>query len=56
MAFLLNIVGLVVFVAGLGWLATLLGAPQVWVAIAALVLFVVGLVAAVARARVERRT
>ena len=40
MAFLLNLVGLVVFVAGLGWLATFLGAPQSWVAPTALVLFV----------------
>jgi len=55
MALMLYLVGLVVFVAGLGWLATSLGAAQGWVALAALVLLALGVVAAVARARVERR-
>jgi positive regulator of sigma E activity len=55
MAFLLYLVGLVVFVAGLGWLATALGAAQGWVALAALVLLALGIVAAIVRARMESR-
>jgi len=56
MAFLLNFVGLIVFIAGLGWLATSLGVAQAPVAIAALVLFVIGVGAAIARLRVDKRS
>jgi len=51
MAFLLNFVGIIVFVAGLGWLATSLGVAQVYVVPAALVLLALGAVMAVARTR-----
>ena len=51
MAFLLNFVGMIVFVAGLGWLATSLGLAQVYVLPAALVLLALGVVMAIARMR-----
>ena len=51
MAFLLNFVGMIVFVAGLGWLATSLGVAQTFVLPAALVLLVLGVFMAIARAR-----
>lgn len=51
MAFLLNFVGIIVFVAGLGWLATSLGLAQVYVLPAALVLLALGVFMSIARAR-----
>jgi apolipoprotein N-acyltransferase len=51
MAFLLNFVGMIVFVAGLGWLATSLGMAQVYVLPAALVLLALGVAMAIARTR-----
>lgn len=51
MSFLLHFVGVIVFVAGLGWIATLIGISQTYVAIAALVLLGLGLFTAVARTR-----
>jgi positive regulator of sigma E activity len=55
MAFLLYFVGLIVFVAGLGWLATSLGVTAAYVNVGALALLALGLVTAVARVRAERR-
>ena len=55
MALLLYVVGLIVFIAGLGWLATALGVGAAYVNIAALVLLVLGLFTAFARARAESR-
>ena len=51
MSFLLYFVGLIVFIAGMGLIATLLGAPQTWILAAALVLLGVGVFAAVSRTR-----
>ena len=55
MAFLLYFVGLIVFVAGLGWLATSLGMTAAYVNVAALALLVLGVITAIARVRAERR-
>ena len=51
MSFLLYIVGFIVFIAGLGWLATLVGISQTYVLIGALVLLGIGIFTAIARAR-----
>lgn len=53
MSFLLYVVGFVVFIAGMGWLATLLGAPQAWIAAGALVLLVIGVFTAISQARMR---
>ena len=55
MAFLLYMVGLVVFVAGLGWLLTSLGVAAAWVNLLALALLLAGLAAGVARLRMAAR-
>jgi apolipoprotein N-acyltransferase len=51
MAFLLYAVGLIVFIAGLGWLFTSLGAAATWVNVGALVLLVAGLAVGLVRMR-----
>ena len=51
MSFLLYIVGIVVFVAGFGWIATALGASQVYVLAGAVILLTAGIVAAALRGR-----
>ena len=51
MSFLLYVVGFIVFIAGMGWIATLLGAPQAWIAAGALVLLAIGVFTAVSRSR-----
>lgn len=51
MSFLLYIVGFIVFIAGLAWLATLLGVSQGVIATAALVMLVIALFMAIAAAR-----
>ena len=51
MSFLLYFVGFIVFIAGLGWLATLLGLSQGVVASGALVLLAIGIFTAISRAR-----
>ena len=55
MAFLLYFVGLIVFVAGLGWLASSLGANPAYVNVGALILLGLGLITAIARVRAENR-
>ena len=55
MAFLLYLVGLVVFVAGLGWLLTSLGVAAAIVNSAALALLVAGVVLGVTRVRYANR-
>jgi hypothetical protein len=55
MSFLLYIIGFIVFIAGLGWLATVAGVSQAYVMIGALVLLGIGIFTAVARVR-ERET
>lgn len=51
MSFLLYILSFIVFISGLAWVATLMGASQAYVAIAALVLLAFALVSGLARAR-----
>lgn len=51
MSFLLYFVGFIVFIAGMGWIATLVGIPQVYIVAAALALLGVGLFTALSRAR-----
>jgi len=56
MSFLLYFVGIIVFVAGLGWLATLVGISQTYVAAGAVVLLCIGLFTAISRARATDAT
>jgi hypothetical protein len=51
MSFLLYMVGFVVFIAGLAWLATMAGLSQTYILGAALILLGIGLFTAVARTR-----
>ena len=51
MSLLLHVVGVIVFVAGLGWIATLLGISQTYILIGAVILLAIGLFTAVARMR-----
>ena len=51
MSSLLYLVGFIVFIAGLGWLATLAGMSQTFVMAGALVLLGIGVFTAIARAR-----
>ena len=51
MSLLLHILGVVVVVTGLAWLATLAGIAQMYVAGAALIAFAVGIVLALLRSR-----
>jgi hypothetical protein len=46
MAFLLHLIGVVVFVSGLAWLATLAGVASTYVTGAALVLLAIGVISA----------
>ena len=55
MAFLLYFVGLIVFVAGLGWAATSLGVNPAYVNVGAIALLGLGLITAIARVRAENR-
>ena len=55
MAFLLYVVGLIVFVAGLGWLLTAVGLGPAIVNPLALVLLATGLVAGITRLRLGDR-
>jgi energy-converting hydrogenase Eha subunit C len=51
MSFLLYMIGFIVFIAGLAWLATVAGVSQVFVTIGALVLLAIGIFTAIARIR-----
>ena len=51
MSFLLYVVSLIVFIAGFGWIATALGASQVYVLAGALILLAAGIVTATLRSR-----
>ena len=53
MSFLLYMVGYVVFVAGLAWLATVVGVANGYVTMAAIVLLGVGVLTGLAQARVK---
>ena len=51
MSFLLYMIGFIVFIAGLAWLATVAGVSQVYVTIGAVVLLGIGIFTAVSRMR-----
>ena len=53
MSFLLYLLGFIVAITGLAWLATMLGIAQLYVTAGALLLFAIGLVLAVARTRAQ---
>lgn len=53
MSFLLYVVGFIVFIAGLGWIATLMGIAQSWILAGALVLLAMAVFTAVSRARLR---
>lgn len=55
MSFLLYLVGFVVFVSGLAWLATVAGVAQAYILAGVLVLMAIGLFTATARMRANRR-
>ena len=47
MSFLLYVIGFIVFIAGLGWLATVAGVSQAYVMVGALVLLGIGIFTAI---------
>ena len=51
MSFLLYIIGFVVFISGLAWIATLLGVSQTYIVIGALTLLAVGIFTAFSATR-----
>ena len=51
MSFLLYIVGFIVFIAGLGWLATVMGVSQTYILIGAVILLGIGIMTGVSRTR-----
>ena len=53
MSFLLYIVGFIVFIAGLAWLATVLGVGQTYVMIGAVILLGIGIFTAATRTRLK---
>jgi apolipoprotein N-acyltransferase len=52
-SFLLYVIGFVVFITGLAWLATIAGIPQAYILAAAALMLCAGIFAAAARARSE---
>jgi hypothetical protein len=52
MSFLFHLLGFVVLISGLAWIATAIGVSQTYVMGAALVLFAAGVISGVVRARV----
>lgn len=53
MSFLLYLVGFIVFIAGLAWLATVMGLSQTYIMIGAVILLGIGIVTAVTRTRTK---
>ena len=51
MSFLLYLVGFIVFIAGLAWLATVAGVSQTYIMIGAVILLGIGIFTAVSRTR-----
>jgi hypothetical protein len=51
MSFLLYLVGFVVFISGLAWVATMFGLSQAWILVGAALLLAVGVFTAIARTR-----
>jgi len=53
MSFLLYLIGFIVFIAGLAWLATVLGVAQTYIMIGAVILLGIGTFSAAARTRAK---
>ena len=53
MSFLLYMVGFIVFIAGLAWLATVVGVSQTYIMIGAVILLGLGIFTAVGRTRAK---
>lgn len=53
MSFMLYLVGFIVFIAGLAWLATVMGVSQTYIMIGAVILLGIGIVTAVTRTRTK---
>ena len=53
MAFLLYLLGFIVFISGLAWVATVLGVSQTWILAGAAILLAIGLVTAIGKARAK---
>jgi positive regulator of sigma E activity len=53
MSFLLYLLGIIVLITGVAWIATLLGVSQLYVTGAALLALAAGIVLAIARARTQ---
>jgi small basic protein len=53
MSFLLYMIGFVVFIAGLAWLATVMGVSQTYIMIAAVILLGIGIFTAVSKTRAK---
>jgi positive regulator of sigma E activity len=53
MSFLLYLIGFIVFIAGLAWLATVLGVSQTYIMIGAVILLGIGIFSAAARTRAK---
>jgi len=51
MSFLLYLIGFIVFIAGLAWIATAIGVSQTYIMIGAVILLGIGIFSAAARAR-----
>jgi hypothetical membrane protein len=53
MSFLLYIIGFIVFIAGLAWLATVMGISQTYIMIGAVILLGIGIFTAATRTRAK---
>ena len=53
MSFLLYLVGFIVFIAGLGWAATVMGISQTYIMIGAVILLGIGIFTAVSATRMK---
>ena len=51
MSFLLYIIGFIVFIAGMGWLATVMGVSQTYILIGAVIMLGIGIMTGVSRTR-----
>ncbi|WP_041675030.1 hypothetical protein [Ramlibacter tataouinensis] len=55
MSFALYMIGFLVFMAGVVWAAVVVGVPQLYIAIGALILLGIGIFTAVSRTRVKNQ-
>ena len=53
MSFLLYLIGFIVFIAGLAWLATTVGVSQIYIMIGAVILLGIGIFSAASRTRAK---